>query len=38
MSDELASRRLMGEDRVEESEMMLRVLRKDLTGLVLQGS
>jgi hypothetical protein len=29
---------MRGEDRVEESETMLRVLRKDLTGLDLQGS
>jgi hypothetical protein len=29
---------MRGGDRVEESEMLLRVLRKDLTGLDLQGS
>jgi hypothetical protein len=29
---------IRGEDRVEESETILRVLRKDLTGLDLQGS
>jgi hypothetical protein len=38
VSNELASQRSRRDDRVEESKMMLRILRKDLTGLGLQGS